>query len=107
MSSDESSDFASDVDDGPQYDWLHGDGGLELQKNVLVGLFQQRALHTLARRVWPAQVSSLSKNIAIWLSDPQFSQVSPSFYLPCRPLAIFSLSPGKSCTKYHRERMDK
>ena len=96
MSSDESSDFASDVDDdGPQYDWLHGDGGLELQKKVLVGLFQQRALHTLARRVWPAQVSSLSKNIAIWLSDPQFSQVSPSLYFALSPSCDFLIVPGQ------------
>ena len=71
------SDSESDGEDGPQYEWLHGDGGLEMQKRVLVGLFQQKALHTLARKVWPAQVNGLSRDINSWLSDPQFSQVSP------------------------------
>jgi hypothetical protein len=124
------SDFESDGEDGPQYEWLHGDGGLEMQKRVLVGLFQQKALHTLARKVWPAQVSRLSRDINSWLSDPQFSQVSPrtlnpnpqtlrlwlsdpqfsqlssrTHFPPCPPLAMFSLLPGESCSKHHRELM--
>ncbi len=44
-------DGADGEDEMPSRDWLHSDGGLPMMKRVLVGLYKQRTLHTLAEKV--------------------------------------------------------
>lgn len=71
--------------DDPRNEWLHGDGGKQMQKRVLVGIFQQKALHRLARKTWPAQVFKLRRDISTWLTEPAFRQVYPPLKDPENP----------------------
>jgi hypothetical protein len=57
-------------------DWLHSDGGLHMMKRVLVGLYKQRTLHTLAEKVWPDDMKAFKMQVRCWLKDPAFNQAS-------------------------------
>jgi len=66
--------FSEDSDDGGR-DWLHSDGGLELQKRVLVGFHKQQTLHSLCNRVWPDQMQEFNEQVEEWMKDEDFAKL--------------------------------
>jgi len=69
----EDDDFYDEEDEGR--DWLHSDGGLEMQKRVLVGLHKQTALHTLCNRIWPEAMQKFNEEVEEWMQDEDFVDV--------------------------------
>jgi len=67
--------FSDDGEEDPGRDWLHSDGGLELQKRVLVGFHKQQALHSLCNRVWPEKMREFNDQVDEWMQDEDFAKV--------------------------------
>lgn len=61
-------------DEEERRDWLHSDGGKEMMKRVLLGLYEQKALHALCDRLWPDKMKELSEEVKAWRADPDFQK---------------------------------
>ena len=60
--------------DDERRDWLHSDGGKEMMRRVLLGLYEQTALHALCHRLWPAEMTAWSEEVETWKADPEFQK---------------------------------
>mmetsp|Transcript_11877 Transcript_11877/g.27617 ORF Transcript_11877/g.27617 Transcript_11877/m.27617 type:complete len:785 (+) Transcript_11877:91-2445(+) len=67
--------FFDDEEEDVGRDWLHSDGGLELQKRVLVGFHKQQTLHSLCNRVWPDQMQEFNDQVDEWMQDEDFAKL--------------------------------
>mmetsp|Transcript_31228 Transcript_31228/g.48929 ORF Transcript_31228/g.48929 Transcript_31228/m.48929 type:complete len:751 (-) Transcript_31228:241-2493(-) len=74
-SSEKESAADDDYEDGELRDWLHSDGGQEMMKRVLLGLHDQKALHSLCNRIWPEKMKKWNEEVEQWKADPDFQEL--------------------------------